>query len=231
MVKENTFSFCPFRLKENIDLLNDTFSEKKMSWTLILKMFQGKVPEDLFLSLGEMGIKSVGSDELEHLAFFKSNKTDIVTWFLNYDGTEVIPEFVDVNLTHKETDSNHTTCIMLELDTERYGLPLEELRKSPEQYSFLGAYLNCNMLPEEYFYKKWANLKIPESTIQSLGTSVSFPIADKLAEAGINHFRIGELAFFGRNITTNEPIHGMRTDVFTSPSSVSYHFFSKRAFA
>jgi len=48
------------------------------------------------------------------------------------------------------------------------------------------------------------------------GTSVVFPLLlNRQLPKGINHFRIGEMLYFGNNLFTEKTVKGMKTDVFT----------------
>lgn len=48
------------------------------------------------------------------------------------------------------------------------------------------------------------------------GTSVVFPLLlNRQLPKGINHFRIGEMLYFGNNLFTKKKVEGMKADVFT----------------
>lgn len=89
----------------------------------------------------------------------------------------------------------------------------------------LGTNLNClyGVMPSQdkliqlSLYKQLVeatfNRKIPWV---SGGTSVVFPLLlNSQLPKGINHFRIGEMLYFGNNLFTDEIVKGMQSDVFT----------------
>ncbi|MEO9475569.1 MAG: alanine/ornithine racemase family PLP-dependent enzyme [Cyclobacteriaceae bacterium] len=89
----------------------------------------------------------------------------------------------------------------------------------------LGTNLNClyGVMPSQdkliqlSLYKQLVEAKFDRKIEWvSGGTSVVFPLLlNKQLPKGINHFRIGEMLYFGNNLFTNETIKGMKTDVFT----------------
>ena len=88
----------------------------------------------------------------------------------------------------------------------------------------LGTNLNClnGILPS---HDKLVQLSLYKQLIEtkfnihipwiSGGTSVTVPLLlDKQLPKTVNHFRIGEMLFFGLNLFTNKTINGMNNDVF-----------------
>lgn len=127
----------------------------------------------------------------------------------------------------------HKIIIMIEMGDLREGVMGEQLLSFYGQIFQLpnievvgiGTNLNClhGVMPSQdkliqlSLYKQLIeatfNRKIPWV---SGGTSVVFPLLlTKQLPAGINHFRVGEMLYFGNNLFTDQPIHGMKSDVFT----------------
>jgi len=79
----------------------------------------------------------------------------------------------------------------------------------------VGAYLDCATLPDTSLLSRWKQFGFDPNITQSLGTSVSFGEINRLQEAGVNHYRIGELAITGLDLITKQPIPGMRQDAVT----------------
>jgi predicted amino acid racemase len=126
----------------------------------------------------------------------------------------------------------HKVIIMIEMGDLREGVMGEELiafygtiLKMPNiAISGLGTNLNClsGVMPTQdkliqlSLYKQLIeakfNISIP---FVSGGTSVAIPLILKNARPmAVNHFRIGEALFFGKDLFTNETIEGMHNDVF-----------------
>jgi predicted amino acid racemase len=88
----------------------------------------------------------------------------------------------------------------------------------------LGTNLNClhGVMPSQdklvqlCLYKQIIELKFNQSIPWiSGGTSVTVPLLlNRQLPQGINHFRVGEMLFFGLNLFTNTTVEGMRDDVF-----------------
>ena len=224
MVNTEKIALNTEALSENIAFINASMAAHCMTWTLITKGFKGRVLDQVFDTLCTLPLLSIGSDDLQHLSFVKARNPRIETWFLNYDACSEIPHFVDVNLSHA-WHQNHPCCTMLCIDPERKGIALEKLPAlGPAQR--VGAYLDCKTMPEADFFKTWKNLGIPSTTLQSLGTSVSFPALPFLQDCGVTHYRIGEMAFFGRNLVTGAKVRGMRSDVFIAKRKITYDHLS-----
>lgn len=89
----------------------------------------------------------------------------------------------------------------------------------------LGTNLNClhGIMPSQdkliqlSLYKQLIEAKFGRKIPwASGGTSVTVPLLKKgMCPAGINHFRIGEMLFFGRDLFTHETVDGMHDDVLT----------------
>ncbi|WP_421869048.1 alanine racemase [Marinoscillum sp.] len=89
----------------------------------------------------------------------------------------------------------------------------------------LGTNLNClyGVMPSQdkliqlSLYKQLVEAKFNRKIEWvSGGTSVVFPLLlNRQLPKGINHFRIGEMLYFGNNLFTEKTVKGMKTDVFT----------------
>lgn len=125
----------------------------------------------------------------------------------------------------------HKIIIMIEMGDLREGVMGEELvefygdiLKLPNiEILGIGTNLNClsGIMPTQdkliqlSLYKQLIeakfNIKIP---LVSGGTSVAIPLILKNARPmAVNHFRIGEALFFGKDLFTGDTIEGMHNDV------------------
>lgn len=132
----------------------------------------------------------------------------------------------------KKQNKTHKIIIMIEMGDLREGVLGEELLSFYEQIfslpnieiSGIGTNLNClsGVMPTqdkliqlslyEQLIEAKFNVKIPWV---SGGTSVAIPLLLKNARPmAVNHFRIGEALFFGKDLFTGETIDGMHNDVF-----------------
>ncbi|KIX20407.1 amino acid racemase [Flavobacterium sp. 316] len=132
----------------------------------------------------------------------------------------------------KRQNKKHGIIIMIEMGDLREGVLGEELLHFYEQVFSLpnieirgiGTNLNClsGVMPTQdkliqlSLYKQLIeakfNVKIPWV---SGGTSVAVPLMLKNARPmAVNHFRIGEALFFGKDLFTGETIEGLHNDVF-----------------
>jgi hypothetical protein len=216
----NLIEFHNDRLIENIEFMNDFMQSKNMQWTFIVKAFN-QYPNSFISQLKSIPCKSVGSDNLSHILLLKSLNPAFETWYLNYEGIPLTEPTVDVNLTHVINSSSEKNCLMLQLDPLRYGLPYNNKLSS----KYFGAYLDCSSFPNADFFEVWKSFNLPPDTIQSLGTSVSLEQIDYLASFGVNHYRIGESVLTGKTLI-NQPINGLRQDVFTGKKNITYHSIS-----
>jgi predicted amino acid racemase len=137
-------------------------------------------------------------------------------------------------LSQEATKQNktHGIIIMIEMGDLREGVMGEELLSFYEQVFSLpnieirgiGTNLNClsGVMPTQdkliqlSLYKQLIeakfNVKIPWV---SGGTSVAIPLMLKNARPmAVNHFRVGEALFFGKDLFTGKTIKGMHNDVF-----------------
>jgi predicted amino acid racemase len=132
----------------------------------------------------------------------------------------------------KSQNKMHKIIIMLEMGDLREGVMGESFIDFYESVFHLpnikvtgiGTNLNClnGVMPSE---DKLIQLNLYEQLIEAKfdrkipwvtgGTSVVIPLLfRKQVPKGINHFRIGESLYFGRDLVTGELIPGMESDVF-----------------
>lgn len=126
----------------------------------------------------------------------------------------------------------HKVIIMIELGDLREGVMGEDLMDFYARVidlpnikiSGIGSNLNClhGVMPSE---DKMIQLSLYKQLIEakfnihipwvSGGTSVVVPLMfNKVVPKGINHFRIGEMLFFGNNLFTDGDVEGMEQDIF-----------------
>lgn len=132
----------------------------------------------------------------------------------------------------KKQNKTHKIIIMIEMGDLREGVLGEELMHFYEdvvslpniKISGIGTNLNClsGVMPTQ---DKLIQLSLYKQLIEakfniiipwvSGGTSVAIPLMLKNARPmAVNHFRIGEALFFGKDLFTNLTIEGMHNDVF-----------------
>ncbi|MBL6448979.1 alanine/ornithine racemase family PLP-dependent enzyme [Fulvivirga sp. 29W222] len=129
-------------------------------------------------------------------------------------------------------NKKHKIIIMIEMGDLREGVLgenvidfYERIFELPNiEVTGIGTNLNClhGVMPSQdkliqlSLYKQLIeakfNRKIPWV---SGGTSVTIPLLlKKMRPMGINHFRVGEILYFGLNLFTMKTVKGMRDDVF-----------------
>ncbi|WPR70549.1 alanine/ornithine racemase family PLP-dependent enzyme [Flavobacterium sp. NG2] len=132
----------------------------------------------------------------------------------------------------KKQNKTHKIIIMIEMGDLREGVMGEELisfygeiiQLPNIEIRGIGTNLNClsGVMPTQdkliqlSLYKQLIEAKF-NITIPwvSGGTSVAVPLILKNARPmAVNHFRIGEALFFGKDLFTGETIEGMHNDVF-----------------
>lgn len=130
-------------------------------------------------------------------------------------------------------DKLHKIIIMIEMGDLREGVLGEHLLEFYGKIFELpnitvvgiGTNLNClyGVMPSQ---DKLIQLSLYKQLVEATfnrkiewvsgGTSVVFPLLlTRQLPKGINHFRLGEMLYFGNNLFTEEPVPGMKTDVFT----------------
>src|SRR5699024_662467 len=150
-------------------------------------------------------------------------------------------EYVTIKWLSEESvrrQKTHQIIIMIELGDLREGIMGESLvgfyQKVFELPNIevigIGANLNClsGVMPSK---DKLIQLSLYQQLIEakfdkkiegvSGGSSVMVPLLMKgLIPKGINHFRVGETLFFGRDLFDGSTIEGMRDDVFMLHSQI-----------
>ncbi len=145
-------------------------------------------------------------------------------------------ELSTIGLLSKEAqrqDRRHKIIIMIEMGDLREGVMGDHLMDFYEQVfrlphieiAGIGTNLNClhGVMPSQdkliqlSLYKQLIEVRFGRSIPWvSGGTSVVFPLLRKRQlPRGINHFRIGELLYFGNDLFTGRTVPGMKDDVFT----------------
>ena len=213
----------PARLTENIRFLDDFLREKSMTWTFVIKAFEG-LPAEIFDCLRDVPCASVASAQIDVLRDYKRLHPQVETWWLNYEGVACDQDWIDINLTH--APKSKRDCYMVLLDPLREGCEGEFVQDAIDRgtCNCVGAYLDCAAMPDASFLSQWRQFGFDSSITQSLGTSVSFGEINRLQEAGVNHYRIGELAITGLDLITRQPIPGLRQDVVTPVAAQSALF-------
>lgn len=138
----------------------------------------------------------------------------------------------ELNNAAKAQKKTHKVIIMVELGELREGVNREDLSDFYErvfemsniEVVGLGSNLGC-MYGVEPTYDKLVQLKLYKELIEakynsklpfnSGGSSITLPLVENnTLPEGINHFRIGEAAFFGTTPLTNSQFDGLNTDTF-----------------
>ncbi len=139
---------------------------------------------------------------------------------------------VELNEAAKRADKSHQIIIMVELGELREGVKRTELMSFYESVFQLsnievigiGSNLGC-MYGIEPSYDKLLQLSLYEELISakfnkdlkyvSGGTSITLPlIENNTIPKDINHFRVGEAAFFGLSPLDNKPFKELSVDTF-----------------
>ncbi len=167
----------------------------------------------------------------------QGNVEDIVT----YADASFNTEFATIKLLSEEAqrqNKTHKVIIMIELGDLREGIMgdhlidfYEKIFKLPNiKVTGIGSNLNClhGVMPSE---DKLIQLSLYEQLVEAKfnqkipwvtgGTSVVLPmLLKKQVPAGINHFRIGEMLFFGNNLFTGGPMEGLYQNILRLHSEI-----------
>ena len=138
----------------------------------------------------------------------------------------------------RKANKTHQIIIMIELGELREGVNREDIMAFYKkvfdlpniEVIGLGSNLGC-MYGIEPSYDKLLQLSLYKELISakfnrelkyvSGGTSITLPLVEnKTMPKGINHFRIGEAAFFGVSPLDNEPFKGLSTDTFEFKANI-----------
>lgn len=143
-----------------------------------------------------------------------------------------------LNETAKKADKIHQVIIMIELGELREGIQRTELMKFYEDVFELsnieiigiGSNLGC-MYGVEPTYDKLLQLSLYKELISakfnkklkyiSGGTSITLPLIEKgVVPKDVNHFRVGEAAFFGLSPLENKQFKDLSIDTFEFTANI-----------
>lgn len=228
--------FSPEKLNSNILKINKFFESKLVKWTLVVKLLGNRT--DLLNHIDLNSLNSIASDNIEHLNHLSFLNPKIETWFIGYDkldnnklssniGVILIDEKDKYDI-DELVRLNIIPCFMLELDNSRIGLNMIDFNhivKSFKTY-FSGAYLDCANCPSLHFFDSWKNNFENDAITQSICSSSAVNEIEYVKKMNGNHFRIGELVFFGGMNGQDYTYLDLDPFVFTSSdgSIVSYDY-------
>ncbi len=173
--------------------------------------------------------------------YIKPPAKESISEVVNYADVSFNTEYITIKWLSEEAqrqDKVHRVIIMIELGDLREGIMGESLigfyRKVFElphiEVVGIGANLNClnGVMPSR---DKLVQLSLYEQLIEakfgkkitgvSGGSSVMVPLLlSGQVPKGVNHFRVGEALFFGKNLFDNSTIEGMHDDVFLLHSQI-----------
>lgn len=167
--------------------------------------------------------------------YIKPPPKDTIESVVKYADVSLNTELSTLHALSKEArrqNETHKVIIMIEMGDLREGVMRDDLidfyekifRLPDIEVIGLGTNLNCmhGVMPDEdkliqlSLYKKIIELRFNKSIpLVSGGTTVTIPLLlhNRLPH-GINHFRVGEALFFGKNLFTGDTISGMHEGVF-----------------
>jgi predicted amino acid racemase len=200
------------------------------------------IQELLNLGIGEMHdtrisnlkvIKEISGDI--QTVYIKPAPKRSIAKLIKYADVSFNTDYSTIKLLSDEAvkqDKKHKIIIMVEMGDLREGVMGEDLLDFYEKVFHLpnisiidiGTNLNClnGIMPSEdklvqlALYKQLIEVKFNHKIPWvSGGTTVTIPmLIKKQVPKPINHFRVGEALYFGKDIFTDGVIKGMRTDVF-----------------
>lgn len=184
-------------------------------------------------------IKEIDSGVLT--IYIKPPPRDIIESVVTYADASLNTELSTLHALSEEArrqDTTHKVIIMIEMGDLREGVMREDLIHFYEQVFELpaievigiGTNLNCmhGVMPDEdkliqlALYKQIISLQFEKDIpLVSGGTTVTIPLLlrDQLPQ-GINHFRVGEALFFGKDLFSEGTIEGMHNDVLELYSQI-----------
>lgn len=200
------------------------------------------------LGIGEMhdsrisNLKKIKEIDPEVMTLYiKPPPQDIIESVVRYADASLNTEMATLHAMSEEAkrqDKVHKVIIMIEMGDLREGVVRDDLLNFYEKVFDLpnievigiGTNLNCmhGVMPDQdkliqlSLYKQLIELKFDkEIPLVSGGTTVTIPLLlrNQLPK-GINHFRVGEALFFGKNLFTDGTIEGMHNDVLELYSQV-----------
>ncbi|MFH5833433.1 alanine racemase [Halalkalibaculum sp. DA3122] len=167
--------------------------------------------------------------------YIKPPPKDIIESVVRYADVSLNTELSTLHALSEEAgrqDKIHKVIVMIEMGDLREGVVrddlidfYEKIFKLPNvEVIGLGTNLNCmhGVMPDEdkliqlSLYKQILELRFDvDIPLVSGGTTVTIPLLLKnRLPSGINHFRVGEALFFGKNLFTGGTISGMHEGVF-----------------
>ena len=173
--------------------------------------------------------------------YIKPPPKDIIESVVRYADVSLNTELSTLHALSDEAgrqEKTHKVIIMIEMGDLREGVMRDDLMDFYEKIFELpnvkviglGTNLNCmhGVMPDEdkliqlSLYKQIIehrfNREIP---LVSGGTTVTIPLLlNNRLPGGINHFRVGEALFFGKNLFTGGTIEGMHEGVFELYSQI-----------
>lgn len=179
-------------------------------------------------------VKEINSDI--QTVYIKPPAEKAIKSIIKYADVSFNTELSTIKLLSEEAGRQgklHKIIIMIEMGDLREGVLGEHLLEFYGQIFELpnitvvglGSNLNClhGVMPSQ---DKLIQLSLYKQLVEATfnrkiewvsgGTSVVFPLLlNKQLPKGINHFRIGEMLYFGNNLFTESAVPGMKTDVFT----------------
>jgi len=184
-------------------------------------------------------IKEIDPDTLT--IYIKPPPKDIVQDVVKYADISLNTELSTLHELSDEAqrqDTTHKVIIMIELGDLREGVMRDDLINFYEkvfrlpgiEVVGLGTNLNClhgvmpdgDKLIQLSLYKQIIELRFKKKIpLVSGGTTVTIPLLlrNQLPE-GVNHFRVGEALFFGKNLFTDGVIEGMSDQVMELYSQI-----------
>jgi predicted amino acid racemase len=200
------------------------------------------------LGIGEMhdsrisNLKKIKEIDTEVMTLYiKPPPGDIIESVVRYADASLNTELATLHAMSKEAqrqDKVHKVIVMIEMGDLREGVMREDLITFYEKIFDLpnievigiGTNLNCmhGVMPDEdkliqlALYKQIIELQFDKKIpLVSGGTTVTIPLLlNEQLPKGINHFRVGEALFFGKNLFTGGTIDGMHDDVMELYSQV-----------
>ncbi len=178
-------------------------------------------------------IKSLDPDI--QTVYIKPPARRIIPSLIKYADVSFNTDYSTIKMLSKEAGrqgKQHKVIIMVEMGDLREGVMGDQLMDFYEkvfrlpniEIIGLGTNLNClnGIMPNQdkliqlCLYKQLIELKFnKEIPWITGGTSVTLSLLlKKQIPTGVNHFRVGEALFFGNDLFTGMPFHGMETDVF-----------------
>lgn len=184
-------------------------------------------------------IKEIDSDTMT--TYIKPPPKDIIESVVKYADASLNTELSTLHALSKEAKKQekvHKVIIMIEMGDLREGVIRENLIDFYEKVFKLpnlevigiGTNLNCmhGVMPDEdkliqlALYKQVIELRFDKHIpLVSGGTTVTIPLLlrNQLPK-GVNHFRVGEALFFGKDLFSDGTIGGMHNDVLELYSQV-----------